>query len=480
MKDDTRLPAALAENILVVLCFDKDKAKTIRLSVSPRTFESVIFREVAGKAIDYLDQFGEPIGEHLADEFDEILQGDDSRKAASYTKVLDNLFSARNSVNADYVLTQLHKFVRQQNLKAAFVAAVEAFEAGDVDKAEIELSKGLEKQALSFEPGLNLSDPKQVLNLMDDPHEEGISLGVDEFDRLGFQLRRKTLTLFIGARGKGKSWSCVHAAKMALIQQWSVVIYSLEMSEKDYAVRVLQAFFSISQREAEVEVARFTKDKKGELSDMIFERLERKSMRDDKVKAEMVRRVREEFPRRPPLIIKQFPSGALTMAALEAHLDGLERYEKIVPDLVILDYPDLMKHDVKNKRIELGQLFVDFRGIMVKRNAAGFAPTQGNRESDDARVVTGDMVSEDISKNNTADGILTYSQTDEEYKIGLARLYIEKNRTGKGKAMVLLSQAYEIGQFCLDSVKHRGNYWQMLEDKTAQSDSPTPPRRRSR
>lgn len=478
MADDIKLSAALAENLLTLLCFDKEHCLQVRLAVTPKTFESKIFREIAGKAIDFIDQFKEPIGEHLADELEDILNGDDTRKADSYKRVLDNLFLARESINAEYTVSQLHKFVRQQNLKTAVVAAVEALEDGNIDQAELEFQKGLQRQIITFEPGLNLSDPAQAIGLMDDPHEEGISLGIDELDRVDFLLRRKTLTQIIAARGTGKSWSCTHVAKMALLQRWSVVIYTLEMGQKDYAARLIQSFFSVSRHDAEVEVTRFVKDKRGEVADLVFEKIARKSLRDEGVKSELTKRVKSEFARRPPLVIKQFPSGQLTMAGLRAHLDGLERYHHITPDLIIVDYPDLMKHDVKNKRIELGQLFVDLRGLMVERNCAGWCPTQGNREAEDARIVTGDMVSEDISKNATADQILTYSQTPEEYTLGLARLFVEKNRTARGKSTVLISQSFEIGQFCLDSAKHRGGYWQILQDQERSEDAP--PRRRSR
>lgn len=478
MAEENRLSAALAENILTLLCFDKQRALLVRAAISPRDFESSVFRKIAEKAVDYLDQFKEPIGEHVADELEDILSGNDSRLADTYKRVLDNLFLARESTNGEYVLSQVHRWVRQQNLKGAFVEAVEAFESGDLDKAEVALQKGLDNQVVAFEPGLNLSDTAQALTLLSDPHEEGISTGIDEFDKIGFQLRRKTLTTLIGAYGTGKSWSCVHMAKMALLQRWSVVIYTMEMSQKEYALRLVQSFLSMSVREADVVVARFVKDKKGELADINFEEVVRKSLDDSQNRKEAISRVQREFGRRPPLIIKEFPSGSLTTAAMEAHLDGLERFHKITPDLIIVDYPDLMKHDVKNKRLELGQLFVDLRGIMGKRNCAGYAPTQGNRDAADASVVTGDMVAEDYSKNNTADQIMTYSQTAEEQKIGLARLYIDKNRTGPSKRMVLISQSYDIGQYCLDSVRHRGNYFQMINQ--SRPTDPPPPSRRAR
>ena len=60
-RDDERLSGALQENILAVLCYDAAHCKIVRHAVKPQLFESSVFREVAGLAIDFIDQYGEPI-----------------------------------------------------------------------------------------------------------------------------------------------------------------------------------------------------------------------------------------------------------------------------------------------------------------------------------------------------------------------------------------------------------------------------------
>jgi hypothetical protein len=44
---------------------------------------------------------------------------------------------------------------------------------------------------------------------------------------------------------------------------------------------------------------------------------------------------------------------------LNAYLDGLERFHKITPDIIAVDYPDLMAIDSKNMRIDIGRTFAD-------------------------------------------------------------------------------------------------------------------------
>ena len=461
MSDDQRLTGATQENLLTLLCFDDKHCRIARASITPQMFESSVFREIAGHAIDFIDKYGTAIKEHLPDHLEHILTGEDARKARTYNLLLNSLFENRDSINPEFIIGQLHKFVRQQNLKSGVIEAVEHLEAGNIDAAEMAIDKARKAQAVAFEAGFNLSDPNAVVGLLDQLEEPGFDLGIKELDEMGVIPRRKELLLFIAPRGRGKSWFCTHTAKMGIVQRWSTVVVTLEMSEKRYAARFLQSFFSIAKRAAEVKVAEFVLDKSGGLMDIVHRTIERLSFKDDDITEVLTRKVRREFRKRKPLVVKQFPTGSLTIEMLEAYLENLEQHSGFSPDCLIVDYPDLMKHDAKNKRIELGQLLERLRGIAVSRNCAVVAVSQGNRESEKAITVTGDMAAEDISKLATADVCITYSQTRSEKKLGLARLLVEKSRNDRDKFSVLITQAYEIGQFCLDSMMLHEDYWEL-------------------
>lgn len=469
---DERLSGALQENLLTLLCFDNANCKIARAALTPQLFESSVFREVAGVAISFIDQYGEAVGEHLPDHLEDILKGDDARKASSYKRLVDDLFLSKDGLNSAYVLSQLQTFVRAQSFKSAMVQAVEAMEDGNIEAAEVAMQKGLAKQVISFDKGLNLKDPETWRQLLaGDLNEEGFDLGISELDRLGIIPRRKELFMLIAPRGRGKSWFITHCAKMALLQRWCVVVITLEMSDKRYAARMIQTFFSVSDRESKVRLATLVKNRDGSLDDVLHEEVERLTLSRKEDRDKLSERIVRDFKRRKPLVIKQFPTSAASMVDVEAYLDQLERFENIVPDLICLDYPDLIKHDVKNKRLELGRILEDFRGLLVRRNAAGVAVSQGNRDSEDATTVTGGMVAEDISKLATVDVCITLSRTPMEERLGLARILVEKARNQRDGFSVLITQAYAIGQFCLDSVVLKaGDYWEMMKEKKQDAD----------
>lgn len=465
IKDDERLSGAMQENVLTLLCFDSERSKLVRHAVQPNIFESAVYKEIATQAINFLDQYGTSIGEHLPDTLEHILQGTDARKARSYKSALEGLFHMKDQLHGEYVLQQLNKFVRQQTMKSSIVRAVELIEDGKVDDAEVTLQEGLSKQIVSFDGGTQLSDTSKSLKFLDNRDHNGFFLGIEELDRADCMARRKELLLFLAPRGRGKSWFMTHVAKMGAIQRACVVIFTLEMSEEAYSERLVQAMFSISKRDNVVNIPILSKDGDGVLTHIDHEELQRHALTDPDIKPYLASRIRREFKRKPPLIVKEFPTGTLTISMMKAYLDGLERFQKIKPDIIIVDYPDLMDIDSKNLRVDTGKVYAALRGIAVDRQCAMVVASQGNRESETARTVTGSMAAEDISKIAISDTVLTYSQTPGEKRMGLARLLVEKNRRDADKFQVLIGQSYQMGQFHLDSVRMGGDYWEMVEPR---------------
>jgi hypothetical protein len=452
---EERISGSLQENLLTTLCFDDAHCKIVRASVTPQLFESSVFREVAGHAIDFIDQYGEAIKDHLPDHLEGILKGEDERKAATYRRLLENLNASRDSVNAQYVVSQLHRFVRAQRFKAGLTKAIEAVEDGRIDEAEVEMQKAMKSQAVAFEKGTNLADKATLREVFDHPEEEGFELGIPELDRRGIIPRRGELFALIAPRKRGKSWFLTHCAKQANLQRWKVLVITLELSERAYAVRLIQSFFSVSRRAAQGTITRLKKGRDGDLMDVVREEIERASLSDANDR---------EFGKRADLIVKGFPMHSTTQAEVEAYLESLERFENFVPDAILWDYPRLLRFDPKNLRIELGQAFAWIRGLGRARNCANVIVHQGNRQSETSTLVTADQAEEDISLVAVVDVALTFSQTVAEKRLGLARIYADYVRNAESKIQVLVTQAYEFGQFCLDSMRVGNEYWDLVKE----------------
>lgn len=460
------LSGALQENVLTLLCFDDDAAKMIRGVVKVSHFESVFFREIASVAISFLDTFGKAIKEHLSDELDHLINGEDTKKAKVYKEVLADLYASKDTVNKEYVVSQLDRFLRQQNLKIGLLDAVRALQEGDLEVAEASVSKALETRVQTFNPGLLLWEKSDALKFYDFLDEPSIPMGIAKLDARGLGPRRKELCMMIAPPKKGKSWWLIQCGKSSVLHRMKVLHVTLEMSENLVSQRYIQAFFSVAKSEGKVRLPYFVKDESGGFMAIEYIDTTRVSLLDPSSRKYVGTKL-ASMKRRLPLVIKEFPTGGLTIQALKSYLAMLEQMHKFVPDVIVMDYADLMQVGGENTRVEIGNIYKDLRGIAVSHNLAMITASQGNRMSSSARLITEDMVAEDWSKIATCDTVFTYNQTMEEKKRGLARMFVSNARSEHDKITVLMTQQYQLGQFCLDSVDMVDNYWEsVLEGKS--------------
>ena len=457
--DTERLSGALQENVLTLLVFKDEHVPVIRSMVPVEAFDSRFYRDIATKAYGYFDQFGEAIGEHIADELEDELKGDDARKADMYSRLLDRLFNTQEQVNAKYILSKLREFVRQQALKGSIMEASKLLLDGDLSAAEAVLEDGMRKRVEAFDPGLNLMDPAQALRFFDDT-EEVFPTGIKTLDRMGIGPGRGQLFLFIAPPKRGKSWLLTSIGVHAMRRRLRVLHVTLEMSENLVAKRYMQALFSYMSKPdaAGVRYQRFdrTTDAQLALQTVVVDRPHLKS---PDARAELASKVAKL---RVPIRVKGFPMGSLSLEQLRTFMLMLERTENFVPDIVLLDYIDLMKINPARLREETSAVTKDFRGLMTEFNCAGVSATQGNRASSKSRLVDEHHVMEDWSKIATADTVVTFSRTDAEKEIGLARLTVTNARTEEDRFSVLISQAYKMGQFSMDSILLPKEYWDNL------------------
>lgn len=466
--DSDKINGSMQENVLTLLAWDDSAAGIIRSVIDTDLFESPMHREVAYHCVEYYNSFNKAPGEHLPDLLEDILDEDD-RKASLYGRLLDNIYGLKDSINVEYVLSTLNKFVRQQQLKIGVTEAAKRLKAGDTDEAEVELNKSLKRTLDVFEPGsLFSSDVMRALKHSSD--DEGrILLGMPYLDTIRMGPGPKELFLFMAPPNRGKSWFLIHTAKAAAVQGKKVLVVTLEMSEEKYLTRLAQSIFSVSRRESYVTVTNILSDNNS-FEGFDFEKINRPVIGDYGIMKTISNKLAKVGPRLN-ITVKQFPTGRLSMKGLEAYLDQLERWNNYIPDIIIIDYADLMTIDANNLRVSTGNVYKDLRGIAVERNLAVVTASQSNRSGEDATVLTMKHLAEDYSKAATADIVLTYNQTAKEHSLNLARLHVAKNRDEEAGNTILISQQYPIGQFFLSGSFMPKEYWPEIESLYSGGDS---------
>lgn len=460
---------AIQESLLTLLALNDTHGKIAASLVSEAIFDPV-YRDIAKSVLDFRTRFGKAPGPaHLDDIFDDVLEDPKNPKAETIKFLLRSILEQGPYVNGEFIVSKIAGFLRHQRLKQAVLGAAARYTQGGehvADEVEAILLSAVKSQVGSMTAGTRLTDLSKILVFFD-TEGETLSLGIPELDRRGIGPTLKEMLLFIAPRKRGKSFFAVHCGRRAIQQRWPAVHVTLEMSERRVAMRYLQSIFGIARRDESWKQTVLEIDKSGALANFIFDEMKPEmTLAHPKVRDFITSRVTNTGMRFGNLIIKEFPTKQLTVKGLESYLDWLEQALGYSPKLGIVDYPDLMAYDMRDARRGVGTTYEELRGVFVARSMAGVTPSQGNRAADTATTTMDYHVAEDISKVGTADNVITYSQTQAERDLKVARLYVSNARNEEDRFTVIISQNYGQAQFVLQSAYMPQTYWEKVNANT--------------
>jgi len=131
------------------------------------------------------------------------------------------------------------------------------------------------------------------------------------------------------------------------------------------------------------------------------------------------------------LIIKEYPTKSASPNTIRNHIEKL-RNREIIPDMIIVDYGDLLRPNTKNdeKRHELESIYEELRAIAQECKCPVWTASQTNRSGINADVITMESISEAFSKCFVADFIFSVSRTVEDKTANKGKMFIAKNRHG--------------------------------------------------
>ena len=231
-------------------------------------------------------------------------------------------------------------------------------------------------------------------------------------------LARKELAMVAAPPGVGKSLYLVNQGATAIREGKNVLYVSLEMSEDKIAGR----FDSV-------------------LSDLNNKDLKEKPLAKLKLK-EVLSEIKEKS--RGRLIIKEFPTGSCNVNQLRAYLVQLRLHRDFVPDLLIVDYLELLR---PNRQIDAEyqaqqRISEELRGLAVEQNALLWTATQTNRQARRVNIITDAELGDSYGKIRTADWAISLNQNQEEYDDGVMRVFVMKARDSKQHYLINVSVDY--------------------------------------
>lgn len=394
---------------LSVLLRDKEFLQQVADIVSPDFFDNEANKWIISKTLEYFNEFKTtPTMEVFKVEVENIRN---EIQQVAVKEQLKETFKSTSSPDLDYVKQTFLDFCRNQTLKSALLSSVDLLEIGNyedirrlIDNA---LKAGVEKNlGHDYMDAIEERYREEARNTIETPWNEINSL-------VGGGLGNGDLGLIVGNPGGGKSWALVAIGGHAVKLGYTVIHYTLELSDVYVGQRYDAFFTEIPVNEIKIHKSTV----KSKLEDM-----------------------------RGKLYIKQYPAGKANVNTILAHIDKC-RGQGIEPDLIVLDYADLLyTKNGKEKRDRLDDIYTSIRGMSTELNIPVWTASQVNRSGARSDIIEGDQISESYSKIMITDFALSLSRKTEDKENGTGRFHVMKNRYGADGLSYDVSMDTSIGK----------------------------------
>ena len=302
-----------------------------------------------------------------------------------------------DSEDLQYIKDETLKFCKNQCIKKAILESVDALKKGDYDSIKFKIDNAM-KAGEAVATGYNYVESveqrykENTRNTIPTPWPV-----LNEIAGGGFA--KGELIIMIAGPGGGKSTALMNVGAQAVKKGKTVVHYTLELYE-DY---ISQRYDAIITGIASQNLKYHVEEIKHEISKLTGK-----------------------------LIPQYFPTKTASCNTLKAHLNKLI-LNGDKPDLIIVDYADLLKTSGKGKdshHLDLENIYEDLRGMAGEFEVPIFTASQAGRSSAEGEIIVGEQVAGAYAKIMIGDFVISLSRKVTDKISGTGRFYIIKNRFG--------------------------------------------------
>lgn len=306
-------------------------------------------------------------------------------------KVVSRLYKEDVS-DAHAVLDRLIEFGKQQAFVNATLTAADKLDRGDRNIRSL-----FDQAALVGEDLLDIgveykNDPDRMEWYRDPAKQDAdrIRTGIPHLDAMmSGGLARGEMGVVLAPPKRGKTTTLINIAFGALsaVQRYNVAHYSLEMDQD--------------------KIARRYDDR------LMGDRVKFKKSDPDRYTEALQTRLRRVI--RGRLFVKSYPTRTASVSKIRSHLSLLSA-RGFRPDLIIVDYADIMKAErrIGEMRHEQAGIYEDLRQLAGEFEASLWTGSQASRGALEKEIITIDDFAEAFEKAAIVDAALAFCQTDDE------------------------------------------------------------------
>lgn len=387
--------------VIGALLTDRNFLITISDALTEEYFENTSHQWVIKEVLNYFHKYHTvPSMEALKVEVQKI--ENDVLKIAVKEQLVQ-AYRESEQTDIQYIKDEFLGFCRNQQMKKAIIASTDLLSINDFDSIRQLILNALkvgEVRSIGHEYEKDVEtryreDSRSPIpfpwNVMNDITQGGYGKG--------------ELVIIFGNPGGGKSWAVIDMATHAAKLGFNVLYYTLELSET-YVARRMDANLL------------------GVPVDKILQHREE------------VEQMANDMPGK--IKIKEFAAGKTTLDNIEQHIEQLRTQYEFVPDVIFIDYIDLLKNTSRDRLEGTEDIYTSVRGLARELQLPIVTPSQANRSGAKSDIIEGDNIAGSYSKLMIGDIVLSLARNRKDKLEGTGRWHVMKNRLG-GDGMTFAS-----------------------------------------
>ena len=314
---------------------------------------------------------------------------------ATILEQLKDVFRFMESDDLTFVKDEILKFCKNQEIKQAIMDSVSLLKHGNFDEIKTKIDSAMKAGA---DTNIGLEYVTDVAARYNEAARHTITTGWDVIDDLmDGGLAPGELGVVMAPAGIGKSWLLINIGAHAVKAGKTVIHYTLELNENYVGQRYDSVLTGIPAQNL-------------------------KNYRED-IEAKML-------TLKGDLIVKYYPTKSVGVMGLKAHIEKTIMLGK-KPDLVIVDYGDLLKVNIKKDKHEaLEDLYEELRGMAGEYAIPVWTASQAGRSALEDDIIEADKIASSYGKVMVADFLMSLSSKVEDKMSGTGRGHVIKNRFG--------------------------------------------------
>lgn len=419
----------------------------------PQLFSSSYSQTVSNWIWDFYSHTSEAPGRGIEDIYlrkrKDIHEEEDHELISEFLTNLSKDWAKAQISNIPYTVKSAIEFFKIRSLERMKDRLADAINANDHALGERLISEYRKVDRPSGEGVDILQDHQAIINAFSIEQEYLFTYPGPLGSAIG-PFRRGDFLGILGAMKKGKSHYLWFTAYRAALMGLKVIFISAEMTESQMLRRMWHTVCGQPLKDKEVEIAEFVMAKNGKY-DVGSRREVRKGIDLSEVKKKQ--RFYQKQIRSGEIRLITFSNYSASVKDIETELVNLEYYEGFIPDVVVVDYADILKplDGRLEYRHQMDSTWKALRGMAQERSILVVTGTQSGRAGL-VRDVGGADVAEDIRKIAHVTHMIAINQKPHEKKQGILRMEVSAQREGtQFVGQIIVLQNLEIGRMYLNS-----------------------------